>query len=746
MQRFPEILRHALCLGVLLAVLAPAGASAALDDVGFRGPHFSGTGTQVTGAKTESKTWFTSDGTWWAAMWDEVEADNVIYRLDQAAQTWMSTGVKLDTRSGTRSDVLWDGKKLYVASHGYTNTSSPGFVSRLYRYSYDPDARTYQLDIGYPVRINDWKTESLVIDKDSTGKLWATWVQGTEVWVNRTMGDDRTWGEPFRLPVADATGLTPDDVSSIVAFGDKVGVMWSNQNSWRMNFSVHEAGEPNDKSWSAPEAANSGALNADDHINLKADSKGRVYAAVKTEQTDASAPLIQLLVRPAEGGPWARHTFGRKQEGHTRPIVLLDERRQRVHMFATSGEAGGTIYTKSASMDSISFPAGLGEPFMRDATTSDPRDDDINDATSTKQNLDASSGLLVLASNDSTNFYWHNYVSLGPIPTSADFTGAPTSGSAPLTVQFRDASTGTSLDSTWAWDFDDDGDVDSTAKDPSWTYTTAGRYTVALTVRGTTGASTTRKTDFVVVAPMVADFTASPTSGSAPLTVAFRDASTGTPTSWAWDFDNDGTVDERVQNPSWTYTTPGTYTVSLKVTDGAGNTDTKIRTGLVTVGEASSELRLSPVEDAYVRSLSPTTNYGGAGTLRVKDGGTTGEHYRSFLKFRVEGLSAPVTQATLRLYVLDPAASGGNVFTAANTWSEAGLTWEGQPATAAAPIASLGAVALDSWVEVALPAATFAAGDGTYTLAIKSPNQSGGTAWYASREESRMPQLVLATG
>jgi PKD repeat protein len=730
MRRAARLARHA--LGALAVALTLAPAAVAATDVGVRGPHFSGTGTMVTGAKTESKAWF-NDGTWWAAMWDEVAGDNYIYRLDPVTQMWTTTGVMLDNRSGTRSDVLWDGTKLYVASHGYSNTSSEGFDSRLYRYSYNQASGSYTLDIGYPVVMNRWKTESLVIDKDAAGKLWATWVQGTTVYVNRTTGDDRSWGTPFALPAADATRLTTDDVSSVVAFGDKVGVMWSNQSSWRMNFSVHTAGDP-DTAWSATEAANSGTLNADDHINLKADADGKVYAAVKTEQTTGTAPLIELAVRdPA--GTWTRHVFGRKDQHHTRPIVLLDEQRRTVHMFATSGEAGGTIYEKTASMDDISFPEGMGTPFVQDGSSAD-----VNDATSTKQSLTPASGLLVLASNDTTDYYWHNFRALGPVPLTADFTASPRQGDPPLEVTFTDHSTGTPT--SWSWDFGDG--MTSTERNPVHTYTEPGRYSVTLTVANATGTNTTTKTDLVAVASVVADFTASPTTGPAPLAVTFTDTSTGAPGAWSWDFGDGSTSTE--QRPVHTYTAPGVYTVSLTATNTeTGQADTATRTGLVTVREPSSALRLTPVEDAYVRSLSPTTNYGGAGTLRVKDGGATGEHYRSFLKFDVAGLSGPVTHATLRLYVLDPATSGGNVFVASNAWSERGTTWSTQPPLTGSPIAALGAVALDSWVEVPLPASAFAAGAGTYTLAIVSPGPSGGTAWYASREDPRSPELVLGT-
>ncbi|MCK4312875.1 MAG: hypothetical protein KAW88_09090, partial [Candidatus Cloacimonetes bacterium] len=58
--------------------------------------------------------------------------------------------------------------------------------------------------------------------------------------------------------------------------------------------------------------------------------------------------------------------------------------------------------------------------------------------------------------------------------------------------------------------------------------------------------------------------------------------STGNPTTWQWDFQNDGTIDSYVQNPVWIYTETGIYTVSLTVSDGT-NTDTEIKTDYITV-------------------------------------------------------------------------------------------------------------------------------------------------------------------
>jgi PKD repeat protein len=78
---------------------------------------------------------------------------------------------------------------------------------------------------------------------------------------------------------------------------------------------------------------------------------------------------------------------------------------------------------------------------------------------------------------------------------------------------------------------------------------------------------------------ITAEFTASPLIGTAPLLVSFTDLSVAentTITTWQWDFNTDGTIDSTTQNPSWTYPDAGTYTVSLRVSDGhISDTETK---------------------------------------------------------------------------------------------------------------------------------------------------------------------------
>jgi PGF-pre-PGF domain-containing protein len=169
-----------------------------------------------------------------------------------------------------------------------------------------------------------------------------------------------------------------------------------------------------------------------------------------------------------------------------------------------------------------------------------------------------------------------------PILPVADFSSDVTSGNAPLTVIFKDRSTGDPTE--WDWDFGD-GNV-STEQSPVHTYISAGTYTVKLTVSNADGAASTDGTITVLQNPEptiepvlpVADFSSDVTSGNAPLDVSFADKSTGTPTAWYWDF-GDGTTSID-QSPVHTYSSAGDYIVNLTVSNVNG---TASKTGAINV-------------------------------------------------------------------------------------------------------------------------------------------------------------------
>jgi PGF-pre-PGF domain-containing protein len=149
----------------------------------------------------------------------------------------------------------------------------------------------------------------------------------------------------------------------------------------------------------------------------------------------------------------------------------------------------------------------------------------------------------------------------------ANFDGNPTSGSAPLSVQFTDRSQN---ENEWNWNFGD-GNI-STEQHPVNTYYSPGTYTVNLTVTNPNGMNSKLATITVLSKP-VANFNVNVTSGYAPLSVQFTDISQNA-VSWSWDFSDDGVPDSIDQNPVYQYTAPGSYTVKLTISNENGNSST----------------------------------------------------------------------------------------------------------------------------------------------------------------------------
>jgi PKD repeat protein len=89
----------------------------------------------------------------------------------------------------------------------------------------------------------------------------------------------------------------------------------------------------------------------------------------------------------------------------------------------------------------------------------------------------------------------------------------------------------------------------------------------------------------------LANFTANPRTGPAPLTVTFTDTSTGNVTGWNWTFGDGNTTNATERNPVHTYTANGTYTVSLAATN-AGGSNTTTRVNYICVGECRDTIGL----------------------------------------------------------------------------------------------------------------------------------------------------------
>ena len=196
-----------------------------------------------------------------------------------------------------------------------------------------------------------------------------------------------------------------------------------------------------------------------------------------------------------------------------------------------------------------------------------------------------------------------------------------------------------------------------------------------------------------------ANFTGNPTSGAAPLTVAFTDASTGSPTSWSWTFGDSGT--STAQNPSHVYAA-GTFTVSLTATNAAGS-DSETKPSYITVVQA---------QDYTCASLTVNT-----GTL--KSGDHTSVHSSDNVYLVIGSAKVSNKQTAQVSYTMNTGLGSLSLLT---------VTVEGKVSAGTQPLTVYAYnYSTSSWTSIAT--GTLTTTDSTVTPSVSSPASyiSGGT-------------------
>ncbi|MDQ4036178.1 MAG: hypothetical protein M3153_09620 [Chloroflexota bacterium] len=352
-----------------------------------------------TADKNQSKLWY-HNTSWWGVLASRESGSFTIHRLDWSTRRWIDTGVPVDDRLTARADVLWDGTYLYIASAGTAAGESEQV--RLSRYSYSSLTGTHELESGFPVVLSTTGVRGLTVTEHPTGGVWVSYILDGRVWIRHSRDDGVTWGEPFSL------GEAGDDVvaHTMLPHGPQMVLISSNRADGSVEFASHDAGDP-PGSWSQPVHVLESAFVADDHItagSLAGPEGSSLFVMVKTSrdldpQSDPNDPQMLLLEKPPVGD-WRVHLFGRIQDRHTRPLLVIEENRRILHLFAISPFGSGSLFYKTTSADDIRLEPGRGAPFL-----DLPDHPEITNPTSTKQNVNGMSGLVVLASDLESEHY-----------------------------------------------------------------------------------------------------------------------------------------------------------------------------------------------------------------------------------------------------------------------------------------------------------------------------------------------------
>ncbi|MBF0495015.1 MAG: PKD domain-containing protein [Deltaproteobacteria bacterium] len=162
---------------------------------------------------------------------------------------------------------------------------------------------------------------------------------------------------------------------------------------------------------------------------------------------------------------------------------------------------------------------------------------------------------------------YSNSITVGIVPVAA-FNYSPSAPKTSQTINFSDTSTGNPT--SWSWTFGDG--MTSSIQKPNHVYSAAGTYTVTLKAGNALGSNSVTKTIIVTGIAPTAVFNYTPRAPVHNQKVQFTDASTGTPTSWSWDFGDKTTG--VLPSPGHIYSAAGTFKVTLTVKNAQGTNTT----------------------------------------------------------------------------------------------------------------------------------------------------------------------------
>jgi len=666
----------ALTAGLVVAVPTVAQAVAS---VGFSGAvqttgSLNAVGTAPTATKTQHKVWY-AGGTWWASMLNQGSTGFSIHRLDNretGTPVWTDTNVVIDSRNGTSSDAIYNASanKLFIASHVLTSRNTDVVTADadaiLTRYSLVDGA--WVKDEGWPITIVASRgLSSLSIAQMTDGKIMASYVYNRRPyatntnasanginpptfvnnfvvqWTKNTAVTGTVGGLTAEQTQIAMTLLSGDDVSAITAADGYVTIVFSNQrattqvgvNSTTGLFDApavpgfyaarHRVSDSFGTGNFFGTQLTSGDLSADNHISLITDPTGGatspVYAAVKTSLDQAvspvgSDPLLKVLkLQPRAGGTVLNSTNSGYVDVTENVTVttVADKGTRPVVSLDNTRRALDVFY--AAPADPATAPA--------DNVTGV-----INHRAINLSNFSLSAAEVV-AANSANN--------AGATLNKPDGQSDPSVSAQPV-----NSTSGTVFISS---------DATQATANP---FTVTRRYWFNDLFRAPTAA-------FTATIP-------SEVGNENGLKVQFTDTSLGKPTAWSWNFGDGATSTS--ENPTHTFATAGTKTVTLQVDNGF-STDTVVKNVVVGAKPTAKFTYKFPDKHKLLISLTDVSTGGATSatwdfgdktsrTVSYPTGSTTVRHlYAKPGKYRVK---LTVTNAVGSNWVAHPTTKPVSVY------------------------------------------------------------------------------------
>jgi len=356
------------------------------------------------------RTIFLHDGKWWGLLEDGLGTTNKgIYRRDGAGDWNEAAGGYSFGGSSQKVDGVDDGTYLFVSRLSTT-------AAFLRRFSYTSATQAWAEDYSTAATFfNPDKHASTVID--SVGRAWV-------FWVDNSTGDlmyevmDTLDGSSIQSATALVTGLSTSTPEQAIAcsFNDgdaSVGVAFSDHLSSTTRFLHHHDADAIG-TWQTEETID--GEETDDHVDIAVDGDQNVWVHYKTG-AGGTANELRFNRRNASTGLWESDpgfaATEARAEGHTRPRIVVDEH-GRAYLFS--------IHQAASSLNG-DVVVRVVEPDLTLGAEQTVISGDYNDLSGTYSVATESSGIVVVAANQTTGELWEGFVPVAAAAGGSDLTG-----------------------------------------------------------------------------------------------------------------------------------------------------------------------------------------------------------------------------------------------------------------------------------------------------------------------------------
>jgi hypothetical protein len=348
---------------------------------------------------------FYLDNKWWTMAQDSADSKWYLFGGTAASAAW-TRGLKIDSRAGTRADMIVDAanNRLYVLC-------SQGTTSYFNRLLYAGDNWTLEAQIPLAGFDHGDGANVVTIARAKNNYLWMFRINSNALEAQVSTNDGNTWSATMQLKTGLSGKYGQTDAVAFSAGGNYVGVVYglaASSGGAPFGFLKHRDGDPN-TTWTDETAQLSffGTERADSWVSANALNDGTVYFITRNSPGTAGIDPNNTLYKRSSGGAWNKFKVNTSTTW-TSPTLAIDASNNRLFVMG--------IRTGAPNIGEYKLCAFGNEGSLESATPTtllQNNSDNFGHLSAPLAAATNATGLLVVGSNVTTDDLWHAKINFG---------------------------------------------------------------------------------------------------------------------------------------------------------------------------------------------------------------------------------------------------------------------------------------------------------------------------------------------